>query len=746
MRSLTIDPQVPGALWATLAVLGVGAIAFYLLVHPPRISRRRRIAVAALLAASLAAMLALLLNPTWEELEAADLGRPVLNVLIDTSASMGTRDVGDATRLEAAQRTALELQDELAGQFDVRLWAFDTALRPLAAGGRDSLMAEGIATDLGRCVAGALASDLSEEEGIVLLSDGIHNVRDTLPEVQKAARTARAMAVPIFTRTLGADAAVADLRLRLITPDDLAFIRQKVPVRVLLEHPGLTAGSAEVSMTSESGVEAVRTVSFRSGEPVRVEFPVSRDEPGLYRYVVSATPLPSEVVRANNQAVFHLRVIDEPIRVLVLEGKPYWDFKFLVRQLAMDPGVRVSGAVQVSPGRVILRRTASEPPGGTEGSERPAEQVQVLGSGAPLLESYEALKEYHVVMLGREAQAFLTPEAVGSLCRWVSEWGGSVVCTRGRPVQMVPERLDALMPVRWQAGSERRFHVRMTREGEWAGWLPREAAFMTTLATGARVEEVKPLASVLARADDAGGAPGMAAVSTQRYGSGRVVVVEGSGQWRWALGSVGLENAQEDLYRSFWNNMVRWLAGSAEFLPGQDASLRATQRAYTVLDRVHLQLVVRAGSELAQQGAAVIELKGPSGEELQLQAMPEGGSEGVFAASGGPLPQGTYVARLAGRGAEEPVQCAFEVTQPMEERLDLQARPALMRMLAEESGAEVLGDRPAGQIRNAYVEQWRERHPDQFHRTPLWDRLPFMLGLVALMGAAWLVRRRGGLI
>ena len=38
----------------------------------------------------------------------------------------------------------------------------------------------------------------------------------------------------------------------------------------------------------------------------------------------------------------------DPIRVLVLEGKPYWDFKFLMRELAEDSGVSVTGAVRIN--------------------------------------------------------------------------------------------------------------------------------------------------------------------------------------------------------------------------------------------------------------------------------------------------------------------------------------------------------------------------------------------------------------
>ena len=43
------------------------------------------------------------------------------------------------------------------------------------------------------------------------------------------------------------------------------------------------------------------------------------------------TPLPGEVSAANNTASLLLRVVDQPVRVLLLEGKPYWDTKFLIR-------------------------------------------------------------------------------------------------------------------------------------------------------------------------------------------------------------------------------------------------------------------------------------------------------------------------------------------------------------------------------------------------------------------------------
>jgi hypothetical protein len=69
-----------------------------------------------------------------------------------------------------------------------------------------------------------------------------------------------------------------------------------------------------------------------------------------------------------------------------------------------------------------------------------------------------------------------------------------------------------------------------------------------------------------------------------------------------------------------------------------------------------------------------------------------------------------------------------------------------MKQLAEMSGGAVLGDRPAEQVRKAYLDYWKERHPEEFHREPAWDRFGCLAALAAAAGALWLIRRRGGLV
>src|SRR4029077_16454745 len=130
-------------------------------------------------------------------------------------------------------------------------------------------------------------------------------------------------------------------------------------------------------------------------------FPVGQDRTGLYRYEVRVEPLPEEVSRANNAATLLLRVVDKPVRVLLLEGRPYWDGKFLARTLQADPSVELTAVVRMGEGR-FLKRTLRHGTGGG------AEEWSVVTDVTATLADGAALKGCQVVVLGRDADVFLT--------------------------------------------------------------------------------------------------------------------------------------------------------------------------------------------------------------------------------------------------------------------------------------------------------------------------------------------------
>src|SRR5205085_433324 len=82
------------------------------------------------------------------------------------------------------------------------------------------------------------------------------------------------------------------------------------------------------------------------------------------------------------------------------------------------------------------------------------------------------LGDFQVIVLGRDAEAFLTDEVQTQLRSWLVQRGGALVCYRGQPVAQLSQRLAQLLPVRWTPMREARIHWNLTERGRDMHWLP----------------------------------------------------------------------------------------------------------------------------------------------------------------------------------------------------------------------------------------------------------------------------------
>ena len=284
LGAITFEPLIPASLWLALAAAAVALLGWYALRRPvAAVGRARWGGVMALMAASVAIALLVLLNPTWVREVAPPPGKPLLTVLVDASASMATADAAGRPRYAAAAESAATLADDLNRRFEVRVRKFAGA--PVAADPHDLVTKEpaGMTTDLAAAVAGALAEDRPAGQAVVLLSDGIHNAGGGAAAVLDAARHARASAAPVFTRTLGSEAGGLDLRVEMHTPQDLAFIGQRVAVSARVSQVGVSAGRANVSLLAADGSEVAREqVDLLADAPSEVTFWVTGEKPGVF--------------------------------------------------------------------------------------------------------------------------------------------------------------------------------------------------------------------------------------------------------------------------------------------------------------------------------------------------------------------------------------------------------------------------------------------------------------------------------
>lgn len=762
MAHITFDPYIPLALWAPLALAAAALLGWYAVTGRRRLPARAWWPIVALMTLAAAVPLVILLNPTWVERVPPPAGKPLLTVLVDRSASMATSDSNGKTRYETAVACAAAVERELNDRYEVRIRGLADTSAPASAESLSREKPDGRATNLASGVQDALEDDCPQGQAILLLSDGIHNVGGIEPLRESVAK-AKAMAAPVFVKPLGGNAAVNDLEVNLAHPQELAFVGQRVPVAVSVRCRGATATKTSVSLSLDGKPAERRDVTLKPNGVVEEVFYLSHKTPGLYRYDVRAETVPGEVTALNNTSPLLLRVVDQPVRVLLLEGKPYWDTKFLVRTLSGDPSIELTSVVQLAEGRLLQRnipRTAIEEPktdkkpdpknkadkNAATGDDR--QQWTIEKDAGKLLSDAGMLATYQIVILGRNAEAFLTDDALTNLRKWLAEGEGSLVCFRGPPAAQINQRLGELMPMRWTAASESRFHVQLTNAGQSLHWLPltpsgeNQLSDLPSLATSVRPEAAKALAIVLATGAAGNSAAGPVMVY-QPVGNGRVVVVEGAGMWRWAFLPPERQK-QEEIYGSLWRSLVRWLVANVGLLPSQKWSLRADKLSFNTDENATATLLLRDPSAKSPQ----VTLTGGALEKPRhLACVPRGSSPGQYAVGLGRLGEGRYSLSIDGSDKNDLSAVAtFDVRGDLSERLDVQAQPNVMKLVADGSGGAVLESAQPRLLAQQFDEHLGRTRPERITQTMAWDRWWVLIGALAIWGAAWGLRRRSGLV
>jgi hypothetical protein len=799
--TLTLEPLISSTLWLTLAVALAALLGWYAWRRPWGIGITRWVAIVTLMGLSGAAILVVLLNPTWLEPIPPPAGKPRLTILVDDSASMAATDMpANHSRFEDAAATAKTCAEKLAGRFDVRVSAFSSVAIPTTADELPKKTPSGSVTDLAGAIASGIDAGTAAGQFVLLLSDGNHNAGGGTPKVLAAVALARAADTPVFTKTYGSNTTIHDLALRLHSPQQLSFVGQSVPVTAMIRRRGRAPESVAVVLVRDDREVSRQQVLVRGDVETEVRFQVQQEARGLYRYEIRVEPFAGEVTTVNNYSTFLLRVVDEPIRVLLVEGKPYWDSKFLARTLSSDPSIELVSIVRMTEGRYLertlkrLRPDAAQsadggdkqpavPDGGAGkpapaagGAEAPAvgdnkqdnkpdnkpdaksiadvpvtEAWRILANGADVLADAKSLGSFQVLVLGRDSECFLSDQALINVRNWVASDSGALVCYRGQPMAQVNERLEKMLPVQWRTTRESRFRMSLTDRGRDLRWFEPQGQssgealpYLPTLATASSVEEPKPLATVLATVSGDSGEESPV-VTYQPYGGGRVVVVEGSGMWRWAFLPPAYAD-HDSTYATLWQSLLRWLVSRAGLLPGQDMALRTDQVTFGTGEPATATLLIRKEAAMGQ--IPNVELTGDTIEGTRsIVPVPAGEVPGIFRVTFGDLPEGRYQAGITGQPPEKSgTRAAFDVRHRNEEQLDLNARPDLMARIARSTGGAELQLNDAGEIADALITHLEKSRPERIRRTTAWDRWWVLAGTFLLWTTAWSLRRSAGLV
>lgn len=668
-------------------------------------------------------------------------GKPKLVVLLDTSASMATPDVEGQPRVAAALRTLTNAATVtlLNREFALDARQFDRAARPVDWAQVAPDAARGDASDLGAALMAAVAElgDVKDQAGVLLVSDG----RATAPGALDAAQLALARSVPLWTWCVGGVVPRHDLWIETASSETLAFSGAEVELVATLHAAGYPNRSLRVDLLqNDRCVQSTNVVadprpdaageSDPTGGAARVLFRVQAPETGESRFVIRAAPDPDEADAANNERAVFLRSVGGKVRVLLAEGQPHWDTKFLVQSLKREPHVDLTAVYRLNAVRRITVVSAA-------GSHERTEDDRFPRTAA-------AMEAFDIIVLGRGAEAFFDAGTEALLTGFVDRRGGSVVFARGKPYggRFLP--LSKLEPVAWGDGVAPTVKLRATEAGREnpifdlgaAGTLDDLLERLPALDQARVTLGEKPLAVVLASAPTA---EGPVLIAYQRYGQGKALSVNASGLWRWAFRESG-QSESELAYRRFWVSVLQWLLAGGQFLPGADMALTSARRYFTSDQPMQFFVATRNLDRTICQLRLAIE---GGGRSVEVEPRPRGDG---FVAEAGPFPPGQYRVTLRNNvGSPRELSQGVEVVSASVEKRELSADPDLMRRVAETSGGAVVQASDVARLPER-LRRWEGARQLAHRQRPLWDRFWVLGGLMSVLVAEWWLRRREGLL
>jgi len=495
-----------------------------------------------------------------ESKQATDAALPVASIDPETRKALNR-----ITRTEIAQTAvrvaAPDLLKPLEGKFDVRHLAFAREPVPFVfdATKTDSQLPDsggGVSTWIGTAVQ-LIVDDAAGQHisAIILFSDG-QNTGGRSPG--EAARAAAQVGAPIFAVPIGSPKRLQDVSIVDLYTSGHVSVGDTVKVAVTIESNGFNGRPIKVELKDGDKVLDTKEMVLLGSEQQQTELTFEAKEAGDKYLTVNVPTFPEEAdeLRANNIDLAYVKVSDEKLKVLLIDGLPRWDFRFLKNDIRRDNGIK--------------GRTGDEPDVLAEAEWR---RMSTDDKAAKLPSTVKDLSEYHTIVIGDASPDILHDDFRKALIEAVREKGVGLIVQAGP--RFMPHLFDSefqsLLPVTLRSNAQtgieapayKPFKIEVTPEGllheslrlhDDPGRNVNLWSQMPAYFWAAPVERASPAAIVLASNPSLENRWGKQPLIAYQYaGKGKVAFVGTDSTFLWR------QNVGDRFFYKFWGQMLRFV-------------------------------------------------------------------------------------------------------------------------------------------------------------------------------------------
>jgi len=674
--------------------------------------------------------------------------------------------------------------DELAREFRVFFYSLGKDLEPV----NTTPLQPGVAVDgevelppatgNGTNLAAPLAREVAEAvrrtgdalAGVVLFTDGNHHAEG---DPRETARSLALQNIPLIAIGVGALEKPPDLDLQALDATGKVFAGDEVEAQVTIVAAGLP--EVELPVTIYEGDRVVKNLlaEIPAGEAVArlpISFPAG--DPGRKKFTVSFPLQEGEVSLANNTRDLWLEVLSEKARVLLLDGGPRWEERYLRSTWSRDENVKLESFLVVPPPERRL-------PAGFPRSrgELFTQDIFVLGDVDPSVFSEEERGSLRDFVTARGGTLVLISGALFLPYRWAGTPLeevlpvkllepappadlGTTLAREELPLTLTPagevSEITRLIP-----GRERNLELwELLPQSRWlnpiAGLKPGAEVLVTVKSAASNAED--RAARLLAQRG--------AVFVTHAFGAGRVLYAGIDSTWRWRF------RLGDELHRRFWGQVVRWAV--SDQLSAEDDLVRLGTNALEYEARAHVKVKAlmknEDGTPFEDEFVDAVIERTTDGKEGRLRLEPIPRSDGRYRGEtslediGLPaLPSGASGAAveyrvhldapaLPGYNVRNDRAAVAFVVQPapdLEER-DVACNVELLEDLASITGGEFL---PFSRFQEAIALLQDRSVPDRNQEvervteSSLWNHpLLLAVALLGFLAAEWILRKRRDLV
>jgi uncharacterized membrane protein len=676
----------------------------------------------------------------------------LLAILVDNSASMGIEEAGESrghplVDLVSRDSDFLAALDE---KFYLRFFRFDSHAKRVER--PFELDWKGDQTN----IAAGLERILSETKnlplgGILLFSDGSDNSYEDIQEVLNELKAHR---IPVHTVGLGPEVLHRDVEMTQVSAPRSSIPGTISVARITFRQYGFGGARGRLRVREGNSLIQTQEVYFpRDSESLSVEVKFIPKEQGVKTYHFNLEPLEGEQIQENNSRRAVIQVQNLAARILYVEGRPRWEYKFIRRALVDDEHIQLETLLRTALNKFYRQGIQTE---------------TTLATGFPARR--QDLFDYDGVIFGSLESSFFTYAQMEMVHDFVSKRGGGFLMLGGSSSfasgQYQNTPIEEILPVWLQPkdgtdpiSSEPPYHqtpgrLRLTERGRHhpALQLSLEEANnavqwdeVPELTDWNSVQGTKPGAIVLAHlASPTAGSdqPDIPLLIFQRYGRGQSFALLTGSSWRWQM----LQDQENQNHQTFWRQILRWLVSSAKKPVTVETERESYARNEVV--RIRAEINDRAFNRI-NDARVQASLTTPSGEVFELPLQWDSREDGVYRGQWTTHEDGLHLLRIQAEGntlsedqGQTDAQTFFLTSTGTREYFEAVQKRDFLQKVAQETGGSYYPLEKVDQLPHEIL--YTESHTSVIEILDLWD-MPFnFFVLMALLVSEWMVRRRHG--